>query len=317
MLKNQIKSILGLFLRLFYSKQLRNRITIFNYHDISVSPSEFSDRYGLNVLPKTFEFQINYLNRKFNFIGPDELAANKIPQNAALITFDDAFKDIFSTAIPILQKYGIPSIIFLNMDVVKGDVLWAGIITYLCDKDPKFLIFLKEKLGIAENERDMYLYCSKEIVDEYLATSNKDFNNEVLKFTGEFASFNDLRMVEKMKGIYLGNHLSNHFVAANMSNEELLESYLKNEKELNKFQNNCNMFAFPFGQPITCFLDEQVTLLTNAGAKKIFTTYGFTNSIKNNTYLHRIPLSANQNTSLKIWFKILYRKLPLQSKWFK
>ena len=63
-----------------------------------------------------------------------------------------------------------------------------------------------------------------------------------------------------------------------MSDEELLESYNKNEDELRHFSNQRAVFAFPFGQPGTCFSEEQVQLLYKAGAKKIFYSFGSTNN---------------------------------------
>ena len=44
----------------------KNRLTIFCYHDVSNNPSEFSHSHDLNVPPSIFEYQIGYINKKFN-----------------------------------------------------------------------------------------------------------------------------------------------------------------------------------------------------------------------------------------------------------
>ena len=92
----------------------KNKLTIFCYHDVSNNPSEFSHNHDLNVPPSIFEYQIGYINKKFNVISPDDLLAGKIPAQAALITFDDGFRSYFNTAVPILEKYNLSSINFLN-----------------------------------------------------------------------------------------------------------------------------------------------------------------------------------------------------------
>ena len=94
----------------------KNRLTIFCYHDVSNNPSEFSHNHDLNVPPSIFEYQIDYINKKFNVISLDDLLAGKTPARAALITFDDGFRSYFSTAVPILEKYNLSSTIFATSE---------------------------------------------------------------------------------------------------------------------------------------------------------------------------------------------------------
>ena len=103
----------------------KNGLTVFCYHDVSSNPSEFSEKFGLNVYPEEFNFQINFINRNFNVISPDDLIGGQVPENAAMITFDDGFRSYFKNAVPILEKYNSPSMIFLNMAPVKGDIFFC------------------------------------------------------------------------------------------------------------------------------------------------------------------------------------------------
>ena len=56
----------------------------------------------------------------------------KIPLNnkkKAIITFDDGYESIFLNAAPILRKYGIKAIIFVNMAPINKELFaWAYII---------------------------------------------------------------------------------------------------------------------------------------------------------------------------------------------
>ena len=138
-----IKNSLGFLFRAF-SGVLKDAITIFVYHDVSDSPSEFSRSHDLNVRPSLFEEQIKFIKKNFNVISPHHLLRGEIPHRAALITFDDGFIGYFKNAIKILEKYDLPSIIFLNMGPIKGEVFWSGLITYLCDKRSDFKSYLQE-----------------------------------------------------------------------------------------------------------------------------------------------------------------------------
>ena len=308
-LKSYLRSIFGTILSPMGNYITRNKLTVFCYHDVSVNPSEFSLRYGLNVPPDIFEFQINFINDNFNVIGPDDLLSDNIPENAALITFDDGFKSYFRTAVPILKKYAIPSVMFLNMAPVKGEIFWSGLITYLCDKTIDFPKFLNLRKDLNEDAKPKFLFCSKEIVNSYLDLKNKTFKKEVDEFVGEFADLHDLKSFSDSNLVFFGNHLYKHYVSLLLSDNELLESYKKNETELKKYSNYRNLFSFPFGQPDTCFSNHQIELLLKNGAQRIFSSYPLMNSNTNSKYLHRIPLYAYNNRKSSIWFNILRRNL--------
>lgn len=47
-----------------------------------------------------------------------------VPQRCVLLTFDDAFEDFSSTALPIMEKYGIKSTLFVPTAFVEGTSRW-------------------------------------------------------------------------------------------------------------------------------------------------------------------------------------------------
>lgn len=73
---------------------------------------------------KTFERQLDWIGRRYNFITLDDLAAwtegtkrfDRRP--VAAITFDDGYADLYHHAIPILQKKGIPAAVFVVTQLV-------------------------------------------------------------------------------------------------------------------------------------------------------------------------------------------------------
>ncbi|MBH09546.1 MAG: hypothetical protein CMG74_04180 [Candidatus Marinimicrobia bacterium] len=283
----------------------KKRLTIFCYHDISNNPSEFSHNHDLNVPPSIFEYQIDYINKKFNVISPDALLLGEIPAHAALITFDDGFKSYFTNAIPILEKHNLPSIVFLNMEPIKGGIFWSGLITYLSENSPDFNRHVAAKIKVNLKEKPLFLHCSRNIVNSFLRTKNKTYKDEVNGYVGNFATENDLKSVSSNNLVFFGNHLYNHDVSLLMSDKEFLKSYFKNDEELKKYPNSRNMFAFPFGQPGTCFSNKQIELILKIGSKKVFSSFPMINNNVNSQYLHRIPLNSFNNSNSRIWFNIL------------
>ena len=300
-----IRTFFGFIFSLFGKRVLKNKITIFNFHEVSHDPSEFLRAYDLNINPDVFNFQINFIVNNFNVITPDDLIKGNLKENSALITFDDGFKGVFQNAIPILTKHNASSVIFLNMSVIKGETFWAGIITYLCKYEDKFINHL-HKNKILNQNKALFLYCDVQLVNSFIKKYGIYNKRELLNYIGEFASFEELKIADEINGVHYGNHLDNHYVSLNLKNAELIDSYKKNEKLLSKFHSKVNLFAFPFGQLHSSFSKEQISILHNYGAQKTFSTHSLINN-ENSTFLDRIPLFEIDNTIYKLWFRIFYR----------
>lgn len=307
--RNALKAGLGFVAGSFSSRVLRDKITIFNYHEVSHDGSEFINQFNLNVTPEVFDFQIGFIKQNFNIISPTDLINNNISQNSALITFDDGFSGVYKNAIPILQKHEVPAIIFLNMGVLKGDLFWAGIVTYLCKYDRVFLDYLKNKISENVFKKPPFLFCNKNMISEYCELYQINIDEQVRNYVGEFISVDELVKADMIDGIFYGNHLENHYVSLNMSDEELLESFNNNEAELKKYKSYTKLFAFPFGQQNTCFDRKQADLIFQAGAEKVFSTHSTINKGNDHYYMHRIPLYEEDASPSMMWSRIFYRSL--------
>lgn len=100
----------------FFWVSPRYAVPIFTYHG-------FNYEKGLMfVRPEIFEKQMRYLKEKgSNIISLDELVEGiknkkKFAHNTVVITIDDGYKNNFTSAYPILKKYGFPATIFLITD---------------------------------------------------------------------------------------------------------------------------------------------------------------------------------------------------------
>ncbi len=85
------------------------------YHRIA---TEKCDPWSLCVSPENFEEQLKWLKENKKVISLNEFEAimqnGLLPQNKALLTFDDGYADCFKIAKPLLEKYNLPAIFFLT-----------------------------------------------------------------------------------------------------------------------------------------------------------------------------------------------------------
>lgn len=94
----------------------RPNIVVLMYHSISETEWPFS--IGKN----RFEQQLKYLNENgYQFISVHDVVEvisgrQELLKKSVLITFDDGYQDFFDSALPILEHYGAPSIVFVHSD---------------------------------------------------------------------------------------------------------------------------------------------------------------------------------------------------------
>lgn len=292
-----------LFFNLPSAKRLiKDGITVFVYHEVTDTPSQFSIDYGLSVSINTFRKQIQWIQKHFNIIHPKQLTETALlPNNAALITFDDGMLNSFENGLSILDEMNIPSLFFLNMgSVVEQKPLVSAIACFLGQQSSAFTNFC----SLNKVEPPFHLTFSPTIANDFLLQHNEIDNNALMEYQGQFAS---LPLVEKWSyspNVVYGNHLYEHWNSEALNDDEFRDQYVRNEKLLMKFGNFRNFFAFPNGQPKTCFNERHIRLLKEMGAERIFSSSGHINSDKRPFLLDRISFGMYDQSNGAMWFKV-------------
>jgi peptidoglycan/xylan/chitin deacetylase (PgdA/CDA1 family) len=114
----------------------RKRVVFICYHGVTERETRHpDDRFGLHVRKDRFRSHLQYLQRHYRVISlGDYLQASReqkpLPEYAAVITFDDGYRNFYTVAGPLLIERKMPSAMFLIVDRVRknGDsvgALWA------------------------------------------------------------------------------------------------------------------------------------------------------------------------------------------------
>jgi peptidoglycan/xylan/chitin deacetylase (PgdA/CDA1 family) len=109
----------------FIKRRGRRNCLILAYHRIN----DDGDRFFPAISVKTFEQQMRVLADCFTVCPLDELVerikSDDLPESAVAVTLDDGYRDNYTNAFPILQRYSVPATVFLATDVIgTSKQLW-------------------------------------------------------------------------------------------------------------------------------------------------------------------------------------------------
>jgi peptidoglycan/xylan/chitin deacetylase (PgdA/CDA1 family) len=163
-----------------------NCVRILMYHSICCdAENSVTPYYRLNTSPEIFDMQMMYIRRNnYKVIPLDEVQSiftnnQESDVNYIAITFDDGFLDFYDNAYPILNKYNMPSTVFLPTDYIgspahkikgKKHLDWDQI-RFLRDEGVTFgshTMSHKQMKNLASEEMEYEIVKSKEIIEQKL-----------------------------------------------------------------------------------------------------------------------------------------------------
>jgi peptidoglycan/xylan/chitin deacetylase (PgdA/CDA1 family) len=102
---------------------MKQDVSIVVYHDISAEKNPLTSQLSVSTCPEVFRKHISYFVKNFDVMGVDELLSGRLPPRPLLVTFDDAYRSVLSTAGPILKEVKIPSVFSVIASAIQGDSL--------------------------------------------------------------------------------------------------------------------------------------------------------------------------------------------------
>jgi len=96
-----------------------------------------NEGYLEGLQPEWLDSQLGYLTRHYEVISLSDLLAcyeerRPVPERAAVITFDDGFRDNIENALPILEKHHVTATVFLvTQSIDTGQLPWSQRLGFL------------------------------------------------------------------------------------------------------------------------------------------------------------------------------------------
>lgn len=124
------------FLTLYFFRPLMRpapgKAAILMYHSISNCNESVHPYYQICTSPVMFDKQMRFLHENgYQIIDLTALVENmkagkEVAPQSVVLTFDDGFRDFYTNAFPILQKYGFPATVFLATGFIDEAARFKG-----------------------------------------------------------------------------------------------------------------------------------------------------------------------------------------------
>lgn len=118
----------------------RGKLSTFIFHRVLTAPEPLmTDEPDA----KRFSEMLDWITEQFRILEPLEacrrLSAGTLPARAAIITFDDGYRDNFEVALPLLQTRGLPAAFFIATAFADGSAMFNDRIRFAvrCSNRPE------------------------------------------------------------------------------------------------------------------------------------------------------------------------------------
>jgi peptidoglycan/xylan/chitin deacetylase (PgdA/CDA1 family) len=273
----------------------RPGLLVLAYHRIGEAAGQLFDDELFSASEQAFRKQLLYLRSHFDLISLDEAMTcvdgrgPMLRRPAAMITFDDGYRDNYEVALPILKEVGSPAVFFIAAGYIdRPRLTWWDRVAYCVKSTTRKTLELDYPehltIDLCQSDRNRL---TQQILQAYARAPEIDqerFFDDLERRAGVetdaealgrdlFMSWDQVRRLTG-GGMAVGSHTYDHHVLARLP-EASQRAELARSKQVLESQTGCpvHAIAYPVGGPES-FSDSTKRLAREAGYQAAFSYYG-------------------------------------------
>ena len=234
-----------------------NRPRVLLYHSCEASESSFTRGLEVNMRPEQFGRQLDFVQRHYNVVAVDQLAAPDVPKRAVVISFDDGYRSVLTGAAPELRRRGLPAVVYLVTDVVGNrDLVWVNELNWLLhEAGPEIAARVARTLDvpaqtpIPELVSQVLIQLPKRQIQALLGelwSACGRSRTALIQDLALYLDWDEIRAMES-EGFSFGSHTCTHPNMTLLTSEELVAEVDRSVAEVTERLGRCSSFAYPFG----------------------------------------------------------------------
>jgi peptidoglycan/xylan/chitin deacetylase (PgdA/CDA1 family) len=289
-----------------------SKFGILCYHRVGTEGVPLFSRLG----PQIFEAQMKYIRKRYRLLSLgqlcQELANGDAVKPSLAITFDDGYRDLYTYAFPVLQKYEIPATIYLiGKSMETGESPWYDRIFVALDNARGSSIDVEIDMprqfpltsGADRRNAAWEIVCFLRTLPDarrrkWCSAFEATMKPPQDKLEGRMLDWSQVRSM-RASGISFGAHTMTHPAVSRLEAADL-EEELGASRRLLEAQLNAPAqdFAYPFGKMSDCSLAADA-FLARCGYRSAVTTIAGINSNGADPFrLNRMQIGDDASLSL-------------------
>jgi peptidoglycan/xylan/chitin deacetylase (PgdA/CDA1 family) len=270
--------------RTIWPESVNQRLSVLIYHRVLKTADPLQPD---EITVGEFQDEMRILATRFNVLplseGIARLQDGDLPPFAVCITFDDGYRDNFTTALPVLQQYGLSATFFIATGYVDGGQMWNDTLLEVVRGWPNTPIDLSD-WGVRPFPMDRFSHrqLAFQTLLKWMRRIGDRGRGEMLdrlKSQLRKPLQNDLMMtrlqLQKMSasGMEVGCHTVSHPILARIDDQAVFDEIERSRSYLEELtQQPCRFFAYPNGVPGEDFSPAHVDIVRRLGFEAAFTT---------------------------------------------
>lgn len=278
-----------------HSNTAEDAVVILLYHGVTAAESQGIENFsGKHIAAEEFDRQMRFLAENavplpLRYLSDLVAAGETPPPGSVAVTFDDSFRNIHESALPILSLHGIPATFFVSTGFVGTNRrFWVDVVEHAINRAEART--LRIRLEDVEREFDVCTHGGRiEAVTEIKAVTKRmnpaqraeilaalieetgvdDSGDEVPNYAN--LNWDDIRALDEGVGYDVGGHTVNHEILAHLDDKQLEFEISGCLRDLEvQLGHSVDLFSYPEGQ--ADHFDERVISRLKAHGVRICPT---------------------------------------------
>lgn len=278
------------------------------YHACVPEECDYIRGLNVNVTPSTFERHLSYYRKYYNVISIQDVQNLRSKPKSLLITFDDGYASVYEHALPKLQHYGCPAVVYLIGNVIDNrDLVWVNRITCALNRHPADARSILSRVLNLEKRESMH-----EIMQGLIGELSPQQIKNIAETLNDEMPFGDIadlylttEQIDEMRenGVSFGFHTNEHFNLANCTAGDLEhELAISDHASLA----DARSFAYPFG-----LFNKHVVQAVRARGYDAIMAVGIDNRRFSDMHIDRVEVFAERPSELFAELEIVEPVLAL------